>query len=288
MPCEQLAEVADVADAVDVVVVEQELLDHPVARAQRRDERLGVADAREGDDLTLRMQRLGVGLAGVEGLRLETLDAREVDLLVGDLDEHLAQDAPLDGSHVFGAFRHHEVVGAVQLLGQVAQRAHGQHTIVLHGACGVDHHHVDFGLDVAVLEAVVHDDQIHLGVLGEDAADAVGPLLADDDHRVGELELDLQRFVAHVAVVRVGPDLQVAFGAPAVAAREQGHVVHLRHVADNHFGHRGLARSAYGDVADADDRNVEPFAAEHTPVEETVTKRHRRLVQGSRRSKQNV
>lgn len=99
---------------------------------------------------------------GKKRLRAEALETAEIDLLVGDLNEHLAQDAPFDGSHVFGAFGHHEIMGAVELLGQVAQRAGRQHPVVLHGARGVDHHDVDLRLDVTVLEAVVHDDQIDL------------------------------------------------------------------------------------------------------------------------------
>lgn len=31
----------------------------------------------------------------------------------------------------------------------------------------------------------------------------------------------------------------------------------LSHVGDHHLGHRGFARTAYGDIADADDRNIE-------------------------------
>ena len=149
---------------------------------------------------------------------------------------------------------------------------------MLDGARGVDHHDIDLRLHVAVLETVVHHDQIDFGVFGADAADAVGTFLADGDHCVGEFELDLQRFVAHVAVVRIAAHLAVALRAPPVAAREQRHVVHLRHVGDHHFGHRGLARAADGDVADADDRDVELLAFEHSPVEQAVTESHPRFI----------
>ena len=56
-----------------------------------------------------------------------------------------------------------------------------------------------------------------------------------------------------------------------------------RHVADHHFGHRGLARAAHGDVADADHRHGERLAAEHAPVEEAVTERHPQFIQIGRR-----
>ena len=107
----------------------------------------------------------------------------------------------------------------VQLFGQIAQRPQRQHAVVLHGPRGVDHHDIDLRLHVAVLEAVVHDDEVHPGVFGSDAADALGPLLADGHHRLGKLELDLQRLVAHVAVVRIAAHLPVALRAAAVAAR---------------------------------------------------------------------
>ena len=123
-------------------------------------------------------------------------------------------------------------------------------------------------------------------MFGANAADALGTLLADGDHHVGEFEFDLQRFVPHIAVMRIAAHLPVTLRAPPVAAREQCHVVHLRHVGDHHFGHRGLARAADGDVADADDRNVEFLAFEDTPVEEAVTKRHPRFIEDSRRCEQ--
>ena len=48
----------------------------------------------------------------------------------------------------------------------------------------------------------------------QQAADALGALLAHRDHRVGEFLLDLKRFVAHVAVV--GPR-----GSPACGGRSR-------------------------------------------------------------------
>ena len=62
--------------------------------------------------------------------------------------------------------------------------------------------------------------------------------------------------------------------------------MHLGHVGDHHFGHRGLARAADGDVADADDRNVELLAFEDAPVEEAVTERHPRFIEEGRRREQ--
>ena len=177
-------------------------------------------------------------------------------------------------------------MGAVQLLRKVPQRPHGQHPVVLDGPRGVDHHDIDFRLHVAVLEAVVHNDQIDLGMLGADAADTFGTLLADGDHRIGKLEFDLQRLVARVAVVRIGPNFKIPLRAASVAAREQRHIVHLGHVGNHHFGHRGLARAADGDVADADDRNVELLAFEDAPVEEAVTERHPRFIEEGRRREQ--
>ena len=138
------------------------------------------------DSATLR-QGFARGFVGEERLGQKAFVAGVVDALVGDLDQHLAQDAPVDGRHLLGTLRHDEVVGAVDLARQVAQRAHGHHFVVLDGTRGIDHQHVDLGLDVAVLEAVVHDDQVDFRMLGPDAADAHGTLLAHDDHRFGEL-----------------------------------------------------------------------------------------------------
>ena len=275
-----------VADLVDMVVVERHLGHDLVTFAERLQEGLRVADAREGDHQPPLRQRLAGRLLGVERLGHETLETREIDPLVGHLDQHLAQDAAVDRGHPLGAFRDHEIVGAVQLLRKVAQRSHGQHPVVLDGPRGVDHHDIDFRFHVAVLETVVHNDQVDLGMLGADAADAFGTLLADGDHRIGKLELDLQRLVAHVAVVRVGTHLQIPFRTASVTAREQRHVVHLGHVGNYHFGHRGLARAADGDVADADDRNVELLALEDAPVEEAVTERHPRFIEEGRRCEQ--
>ena len=177
-------------------------------------------------------------------------------------------------------------MGAVQFFGQVAQGSERQHPVVLHGARGVDHHDVHLRLYIAVLEPVVHDDEVDVGVLGADAADPFGTLLAHGHHRIGEFEFDLQRLVAHIPVMGVGLHLQIPLGTAAVPARQQGDAMHLRHIGDHHLGHRGFARTADGDVADTDDRDVELLAFEDTPVEETVTESHPRLIEESRRSKQ--
>ena len=57
-------------------------------------------------------------------------------------------------------------MGAVQFFGQVAQGSERQHPVVLHGARGVDHHDVHLRLYIAMLEPVVHDDEVDVGVLG--------------------------------------------------------------------------------------------------------------------------
>ena len=62
--------------------------------------------------------------------------------------------------------------------------------------------------------------------------------------------------------------------------------MHLGHVGDYHFGHRGFTRTADGDVTDTDDRDVEFLALENAPVEEAVTKRHPRFIEEGRRREQ--
>ena len=169
-------------------------------------------------------------------------------------------------------------MGAVQLPGHVAQRAERKHPILLHGTCGVDQHDVDLRLYITVLETVVHDDQIHLGMLGADAADTVRSPFAHHDAHIGKFAFDLQRFVAHVAVMIRRRNLAVTLRATAVTARQQCHAMRLRHVVDDHFGQRSLARTADGDVADADDRNVELLAMQNPPIEQLMTEQNRHLV----------
>jgi len=130
-----------------------------------------------------------------------------------------------------------------------------------------------------VLEPVVHHHEVDLRMLGQQTADALRTLLAHRNHNLRELELDLQGLVAHVAVVRVGPHLEIPLRPAAVAARNERHTMELRHVVEHHLGHRSLARAADGDVADADDGHVEPLALEDPPVEQTVTERHSRFIE---------
>ena len=145
---------------------------------------------------------------------------------------------------------------------------------------------VTFRLDVTMLEPVVHDDEVDLGMLGTNPPDGLGPLLADDDDRIGKLELDLERLVADLAVMRRKRNLAVTLGFTPVPAREERDIMLLGHVGDNHLGHRGLAGTADGDVADADDGDVEPLAFEEAPVEKAVTECHPHLVEKGYRSKQ--
>jgi hypothetical protein len=73
-------------------------------------------------------------------------------------------------------------------------------------------------------------------------------------------------------------NLAVTLRATAVTARQQCHAMRLRHVVDDHFGQRSLARTADGDVADADDRNVELLAMQNPPIEQLMTEQNRHLV----------
>ena len=131
----------------------------------------------------------------------------------------------------------------------------------------VDHDNIYARLDIAVLETVVHDYEFRLGMLGLDAADGIRTFFAHHHQSVGELQLHLQRLIPHVAIRRLGRNLDIPLRTASVSAREERHATILHHVGHDHLGRRGLARTADGDVSHADDRRRKLFALEQPAIE---------------------
>ena len=191
MLCDKPRQRLQILHPIDMMVFESQLPDHAIARSRRRartvpDYRFPTSGSPPYPDRSPRPS------LPEDGLRAERLHAGEIDVLVGGFDQHLAHDAPVERIHLLGTFGHDEIVGAVQLPG--TSRSEPSGSIHLHGTCGVDQHDVDLRLYITVLETVVHDDQIHLGMLGADAADTVRSPFAHHDAHIGKFAFDLQRF----------------------------------------------------------------------------------------------
>ena len=152
-----------------MVVVETNVLDHLVIVSQSLHERSRIADTRHGDHLLAVIQFL-IHELREERPRPETFETGKVNTLIGDLNQNLAQNAPVDRSHILGAFGHDEIMRPVQLFGQIRRLPAGN-PIMLHGPCRIDHDDIDFRLYITVLEAVVHHDEIDLRMLLPKTAD---------------------------------------------------------------------------------------------------------------------
>ena len=62
----------------------------------------------------------------------------------------------------------------------------------------------------------------------------------------------------------------------------------LGHVGDHHLGHRGFARTAYGDIADADDRNIELLLFQNPPIEKPVAQQDPQLIKERNRHQKKI
>ncbi|MPM91793.1 hypothetical protein SDC9_138927 [bioreactor metagenome] len=150
-------------------------------------------------------------------------------------------------------------------LARVEHQIHLSRPRLAQGACGqqpavadalvVEYADLDVARQGQVLQAVVADDHVHLGVLHEQRLGRFGTL-AGDEHRHARGACDQQRFIAHVLCRAFLGDGAAALGLAPVATRDHGRVRSPR-LQMPHDGHRHwcLARASGDYVADGDHRH---------------------------------
>ena len=137
----------------------------------------------------------------------------------------------------------------------------------------VDEQDVDAGFHLPVLEGVVEEDDIDIGVLAVvlgQTADAIGAAMVDGDSHLRELLLHLERFVADVAHLRgvVGDDKTAGLALVATTQHGKAQVILQQAYEVFHVGR--LAGAANGDVADGDDGRLERAALPQPRVKEEI------------------
>ena len=269
-----------------MVIIDQ-LPDHAIVLAQTFEEGNGITHTRHRHNLRAILDRLG-RILGKYRARRTALDPRQVEALVGITKEILLEQSVLNRSHILAALGNNEILSTIQLRRQIAQLTRRQELILIDRSRIIDHNDIDRRLDIAMLETIVHHHHLHLGVLLAQAFDARHTILANHYGHIGKLHLDHLRLVAHLDIVNIGLHLDITFGLAPIAARDQCHLERLAQMAHDHLSHRSLARTANRDVADADNRYIEPLGRENTPIEESMTKRDRHLIEPRQRCKPRV
>ncbi len=117
-----------------------------------------------------------------------------------------------------------------------------------------------------MLECIVQQYHVYLGIQLGQALDALDPLLAHGQRdAVAILAVHLIWLVAYLVGAHVGARKHEALGRPLVSARQHRKVVGVAQRLYQIFDMRRLAGAPYGDVAHHDDRHVK-LAARQQPV----------------------
>ena len=128
-------------------------------------------------------------------------------------------------------------------------------------------------LHVAVLEGVVQQDDVGAGIVQlQQLADAMAAVDIDRYTCLREFFFHLIGLVAYPGGIAMGVCQYITFAFALVAAAQYGDVQScLLQQSYQILRVRRLARTAYGQVSDADDRDVKALRLENLPVEELVT-----------------
>ena len=205
-------------------------------------------------------------------------------LLFGTYSEPLGQIVHLLRGQVLGAFGNYDDIGPAASLHTLAQIACGEHGVIHYVAVPVDQQYVERGLDPAVLERVIQDDDLRVTHLDE-ASYALGPVGADCHLQVRKTAFYLKGFVADESAVGVGIGHEETFGVAAVSAAQHCGLVAVLEQGGGVFGVRGLAGPAYGYVADTDYGKVKNLAFTQAFVVETVPDSGNQTVEPSQGTK---
>jgi hypothetical protein len=164
-------------------------------------------------------------------------------------------------------------VCAFHLLGIVAQSSQWQQVVLIYGAGVIYHQDIELGIYLAVLEPVVENYQVHIGMLPANAVDTHGALFAHCDHRVGKFCLYLLGFIADIAIRRTRSYFEISFCFASVAPRQQCNGVCFAKMTYQEFAHRSFAGSADSNIAYTNNRDVVTCAFLNARIVQSVPQR---------------
>jgi len=134
----------------------------------------------------------------------------------------------------------------------------------------VEHHDLRVAGEAQVLEPVVADENVDLGVRLQERA-ARGGAIAADEHRHLRATTQQQRLVACQSGGRVGLDREHAVvTSPVTAGNDAGPESAAFQQPDDRSHRRGLACTADDEIADDDDRNGQSLGAQPAQSVETA------------------
>ena len=93
-------------------------------------------------------------------------------------------NAHIDRFHILRTLGHDEVVRTQQRLSRIAQLSVWKQMIALDRAVCVDDYDIDKRIDIAMLETIIHNNEIYLRMLGLDTVYGLGSFLAHYNQRI--------------------------------------------------------------------------------------------------------
>ena len=270
---------------------------------QALEEAFRHGDAGDGTDPKAPQVGEGFFLASEEVFEVEGVVAAGVDggvkVVAADLFFQL-------GVFIACAFGEEDKVGPAKGIGGFAKDAAGQDVLVAEGVLSVDEKEVEAVAEAEVLEAVVQEEGVGTVVADGMAGgfDAVG---IDEDGDAREVAGEHEGFVAGLCGIEkngfsVGDDAggrrgaareklvgeagEEGFGDAFISAAEDGNAAaRFLERAGEFFNDGGLAGSAHGEVADADDHHADRVAAKEGILVEAGADPHDACVEGGEQEK---
>ena len=122
-----------------------------------------------------------------------------------------------------------------------------------------------------MLETVVQQDEVDVGVDAQQLADALAPLFTHGQgNEATILAVNLVGLITDIARRHVVAGQDKALGLALVATAQHRHMVAVVEFLDDIFHVRGLARAAHGDVTHRDNRHVKLLLWQQAHVKRRV------------------
>ena len=207
------------------------------------------------------------------------------------------------------AFGQKDEIGSAEGIGRFAQDSAGQDVLIAEGVLAVDEEEIEAVAEAEILEAVVEEEGIGL-VVADGVASGFDAIGIDEDGDAREIAGKHEGFVARLGGIEqdrfsvghntrggggaareelIGEASKKGFGYGFVSAAEDSDAAaRFLEGAGEFFDHGGLAGTADGEVAHADDHDADGVAAEDRILVEAGADAHDAGVDGGEEEKERL
>ena len=207
------------------------------------------------------------------------------------------------------AFGEQDEIGPAEGIGGFAQDAAGKDVLIAERVLAVDEEEIEAVAEAEILEAVVEKESVGL-VVADGVAGGFDAIGIDEDGNAGEVAGEHKGLVARLGGIEqdrfsvgdntrggggaareelIGQAGEEGFGYGFVTATEDGDATSgFEEGAGEFFHHGGLAGTADGEVADADDHDPDRVAAEDGVLVEAGADAHDAGVKGGEEKKEGL